>query len=423
MLNPVSEPTICSTSPVDAINSSCFCLPLVSAERQACIAAGSRDLRIPGLLADRPGLFAGTAVFLSSDHYQQMTRLVEAVATTTRTAFYEAAIGQRDPAVDLNCQRGSRSLLMGFDFHISADGPRLIEINTNAGAAFLSKQFAGQASNCLPAGAIRPDFSEARLDALLVSMFVDEWSSVRPGRPLRSVAIVDEHPETLYLYPDMLLAAELLEAHGIRTVVVDASALDYRDGALTHEGEIIDLVYNRLTDFRLEAEANRALRQAYLEDGVVLSPSPRHHALYADKRNLVLLGGADGQPGALEPEIRAMIPQTQAIGEIDPVAAWRDRRTMFFKPSGGYGSKAAYRGDKLTRQVWERLQAGDYVAQRFVPPADRGLMVDGAPVNLKYDIRLYAYAGKPLFAVARMYSGQTTNFRTPGGGLAPVILV
>ncbi|KJS09567.1 MAG: hypothetical protein VR78_15840 [Hoeflea sp. BRH_c9] len=419
----MSDRTGCSASPVDVINSSCFCLPLVAAERQACIAAGSRDSRLPGLLSDRTGLFAGTAVFLSSQHYQQMTRLVEAVAVSTQTSSYQAAIGQRDPDVDLTRQRDSRSLLMGFDFHISADGPRLIEINTNAGAAFLTKQFAGQGSTCLPAGTIRPDFGEARLDALLVSMFVEEWNSVRPGRPLRSVAIVDEHPEAQYLYPDMLIAAELLEAHGIRAVVVDASALDYRDGVLMHEGEIIDMVYNRLTDFRLEAEANRALRQAYLEDGVVLSPSPRHHALYADKRNLVLLGGGDGQPGALGPDIRTMIPQTQAIGEIDPVAAWRDRRTMFFKPSGGYGSKAAYRGDKLTKQVWERLQAGDYVAQQFVPPGNRGLMVDGAPVDLKYDIRLFAYAGKPLFAVARMYRGQTTNFRTPGGGLAPVILV
>ncbi|MBU2483808.1 MAG: hypothetical protein KKG78_01890, partial [Alphaproteobacteria bacterium] len=96
---------------------------------------------------------------------------------------------------------------------------------------------------------------------------------------------------------------------------------------------------------------------------------------------------------------------------------------MFFKPSGGYGSRAAYRGDKLTRQVWQSILAGDYVAQNVVPPADRGLVLDGVAVRLKFDIRLYAYAGKPLFPVARMYAGQTTNFRTPGGGLAPVILV
>jgi hypothetical protein len=31
---------------------------------------------------------------------------------------------------------------MGYDFHLSPDGPRLIEINTNAGGAFLNAALA-----------------------------------------------------------------------------------------------------------------------------------------------------------------------------------------------------------------------------------------------------------------------------------------
>ncbi|MDF1607247.1 hypothetical protein PZ897_03555 [Hoeflea sp. YIM 152468] len=362
-------------------------------------------------------------MFLSRADYQQMAQLVEAVAQSTASAPYEAAIQARNPGIDLTRQRASRSVLMGFDFHVSSDGPRLIEINTNAGAAFLAKQFAGVGSDCLPGAANRPDFAEPGLDDRLVSMFLDEWNTLRPGDPLRTVAIVDDNPENQYLYPDMLLAAELLTARGIRTRIVDPLALDCRDGRLWHGNEIIDMVYNRLTDFQLEADSSRALRQAYRDDAAVISPSPRHHALYADKRNLMLLGGVEGQPGAVPAALRAMIPQTQPVGAIEPEATWKARKTLFFKPSGGYGSRAAYRGSKLTRQVWKNILEGDYVAQDFVPPADRGLLVDGVPARLKYDVRLYAYAGKPLFAVARMYSGQTTNFRTPGGGLAPVILV
>ena len=30
---------------------------------------------------------------------------------------------------------------------------------------------------------------------------------------------------------------------------------------------------------------------------------------------------------------------------------WNSRKHLFFKPAKGYGSKAAYRGDKLTRRV------------------------------------------------------------------------
>jgi hypothetical protein len=39
------------------------------------------------------------------------------------------------------------------------------------------------------------------------------------------------------------------------------------------------------------------------------------------------------------------------------------------------------------------------------------------------DIRAYVYAGEILMLAARLYQGQTTNFRTPGGGFAPVFVV
>ena len=39
---------------------------------------------------------------------------------------------------------------------------------------------------------------------------------------------------------------------------------------------------------------------------------------------------------------------------------------------------------------------------------------------LKFDVRDYAYDGAVQWVAARLYQGQTTNFRTPGGGFAPV---
>ncbi|MCY0094476.1 hypothetical protein [Hoeflea ulvae] len=406
-----------------AINSLCHCLAYEAEQRRARVAAGSQNPQMPALLAQRPGLFAGTAVFPARDDYRQMAQLVEAVTRITATGAYQAVVQARDPAIDLTRQRASHGLLMGYDFHLSAAGPRLIEINTNAGGAFLTKPFVDAGSDCAPLESHSPDFDEARLQERLVSMVLQEWVSIRPGEPLRALAIVDEDPETQYLYPDMLLAAELLNARGIRTVIAAPSDLDYRDGRLWLGGEVIDMVYNRLTDFRLEARSSTALRQAYLEDGAVVSPSPRHHALYADKRNLVILGGGEGAPGALGAELCAMIPQTSTLSAIDPALAWKTRKTMFVKPSDGYGSRAAYRGDKLTKRVWKSILAGNYVAQQYVAPSYRGLVVDGVKLRLKFDIRLYAYAGQPLFPVARIYAGQTTNFRTPGGGLAPVVLV
>lgn len=39
---------------------------------------------------------------------------------------------------------------------------------------------------------------------------------------------------------------------------------------------------------------------------------------------------------------------------------------------------------------------------------------------LKLDLRVYVYDGQAQLLAARLYHGQTTDFRTPGGGFAPV---
>lgn len=38
------------------------------------------------------------------------------------------------------------------------------------------------------------------------------------------------------------------------------------------------------------------------------------------------------------------------------------------------------------------------------------------------DVRLYTYESQVLLAAARLYQGQTTNFRTEGGEFAPVLI-
>ena len=87
-------------------------------------------------------------------------------------------------------------------------------------------------------------------------------------------------------------------------------------------------------------------------------------------------------------------------------------------PAAGFGSKASYRGDKLTHRVWSEILHGTYVAQQIVPPSERSIAGPDGP--LKVDIRSYAYRGSILLYAARMYRGQTTNFRTLGGGFASV---
>jgi len=74
--------------------------------------------------------------------------------------------------------------------------------------------------------------------------------------------------------------------------------------------------------------------------------------------------------------------------------------------------------------VFGEILQGDYVAQKMAPPGERAISVDGAEAALlKYDVRCYVYDGKIQLVAARLYQGQTTNFRTPGGGFALVRVV
>jgi hypothetical protein len=242
------------------------------------------------------------------------------------------------------------------------------------------------------------------------------------------LAIVDDEPEAQYLAPEFELFRQMCQRHGFNARIVDAAALEWRDGRLWHAGQAIDIVYNRLTDFYLAGERHASLRSAYVAGAVVLTPHPRAHALHADKRNLIALSDpALLAAWAVAPEDRellaAVVPNTRKVDAADADELWATRRHWFFKPAAGYGGKATYRGDKLTRRVWDEILAGDYVAQALVRPAERGVELDGSRSELKFDLRAYAYDGQVQLLAARMYSGQTTNFRTPGGGFAPVVVI
>jgi hypothetical protein len=259
-------------------------------------------------------------------------------------------------------------------------------------------------------------------------MFNSEWEKLGKIGPLKTIAIVDSAPQEQYLYPEFLLFQNLFVSRGIQTLILDPRQLTLRDGVLWHGDQKIDMVYNRLTDFDLAEPQHQVLRDAYLSDAALVTPHPRAHALYADKRNLILLTDPAllRSWGAAEEVIEKLIqgiPCTRLVTVANADALWAERRQLFFKPAKGYGSRAVYRGDKVTRRVWGEIIEGDYVAQTLVLPSERRLPVDQDTVDLKLDVRSYTYDGKTVLLAARMYQGQTTNFRTSGGGFAPIYTV
>jgi hypothetical protein len=316
---------------------------------------------------------------------------------------------------------------MGYDFHLGEDGPRLIEVNTNAGGAFLNALLARAQRACCAVMEPPPSLTAYSFEDAIFRMFQDEWRRQRgTGIPHR-IAIVDDSPEEQYLYPEFVLARQVLTERGVEALIADACGLRYDGGRLSSDGHNIDLVYNRVTDFALNQPEHKALRDAYRDGTVVVTPNPHNHALLADKRNLSLLSDqALLESWGVEPRLRAQlsaVPRTVLVTPDSAEALWQARKNLFFKPSGGHGGKAVYRGDKLTRGVWAKISQGGYVAQTLVRPSERMVRVDDAPQARKMDVRLYTYDGRVLLVAARLYQGQTTNFQTPGGGFSPVFVI
>lgn len=373
-------------------------------------------------------LFSPLAVFVSPAQVAQMSRLVEAMTRVVRLPAYQQAALAQAPSIARHDPL-AEGVFLGFDFHLAGSAPQLIEVNTNAGGAFLNVAARGHAVDCCPGprDSPVPSLTVAGLEADIHAMFQAEWSRARGARPLRTIAIVDENPRQQFLWPEFLLAKELFGRHGVRVAIVDPGDLSIRDDQLLAGDLGIDLVYNRLTDFYLDEPKHHVMREAYLRDLAVVTPHPRAHALWADKRNLVRLSDADELRDlrVREDDIEVLlrgIPRTLRVtGAAD--RWWAERKQWFFKPNSGFGSRGAYRGDKLTRRVFEDIIASDYVAQRISPPPERHAASADGMAAFKFDVRCYVYGGRVQLLAARLFQGQTTNFRTPGGGFAPIHVV
>jgi hypothetical protein len=414
----------------EALNRDCQCVSVDREKLLRALAQGEAGADMVRLIEEeRPHLFAASTVFLGQASVERMAEIVAAIERVAALPVWaERVLAWAPESARHRC--GAAGVFMGYDFHLGQNGPQIIEINTNAGGGLLNAALSqAQVACCEEVSAILPGVHPAAtLEQDFVDMFLEEWHAERGGAPLGRIAIVDENPPEQYLYPEFLLFKKLFERHGLATVICDPAELRFANGALWHGDERIDLVYNRLTDFGLEAPGNAVLREAWLAGAVVLTPHPRAHALFADKRNLALLTDEAvlrdlGVDAATRDVLLTGIPQTRLVRREDAEDLWSRRKQLFFKPAAGYGGKAAYRGDKLTKRVFEDILAGGYVAQALVPPSQRRLGTEETPLELKLDLRNYAYRGRVQLVTARLYQGQTTNFRTPGGGFAPVLTV
>ena len=373
--------------------------------------------------------YAGTLVALERGDFETIRRTVATLFRVAHSDAWQARVDTGADPVALH-RPPNYAVFMGYDFHLTPAGPRLIEINTNAGGALLNGLHTASLCDpvklaCLCSGLMPVETMQQRL----VETFRAEHALAHPGRALARVAIADDRPEAQFLRSEFDLFAALFAAAGIEAHVCDVRELVRTADGLALGGRPLDLVYLRDTDWRFEDARSAPRRDAYLADAVVVTPSPREHHLLADKRRMELFSSPDalvrlGVDPADAAFLGALVPETRDLAELGLERAWATRAVWVFKPAAAYASRAVYRGDKISRKKLDEIAAaGGFVAQRRVEPGEVPVQTSDGSRRMKFDVRAYAYRDEVLLLGARSYEGQVTNMRTPGGGFSAICVV
>lgn len=362
-----------------------------------------------------PGSCAET-VFLPRADARRMVKVVRTLYHLSNSLAYYQQLNNTIPLVAQHRSRHD-AVLMGYDFHLSPAGPQLIEVNTNAGGLWLACQSYTNNANTFP----------LNMASKLLHMFRQEFQqwTRQNQQTLKCVAIVDQDPKAQFLYPEMQAYANLLAQHGIKTFILDPSELEITDTGFSYQNSHIDLIYNRHCDFYLQSATMSAIRAAWLQNQICLTPNPHIYAMLADKRRMI--NWSTPEEIALYPltELQQQIltqavPVTRPLHAMDQQQLWLQRKHWVFKPDTSYASRGVYLGKKITSGTLQALNPQNTLVQEYIAPSQT---TSANGQKFKTDFRLFVYRNRTLAIAARLYQGQVTNLRTEGGGFARVAIV
>ncbi len=296
------------------------------------------------------------------------------------------------------------AVCMSYDFHINCKGqPELIEINSNASFLALGLELYSFLKLPNPAGPFGKND--------LVKMFLSELALCNAKE--NSIAIVDENPGQQRLYLEFLIYKSLFEKHNIASAIFDINDLD------TFKN--FSLIYNRYTDFYLQAEKSAEIKKLYNAASLHLSPPPYEYFLLADKQRFLDWN----QQNEIEKPLSLL--KTYDLATADKDEIWTERKKLFFKPKNSFGGKQAYKGISMSRKMFDAVFNANFIAQQFSQPSTVTVEMEQKKQlekqEFKYDLRCFVYKNELQLIIARLYQGQTTNLRTKGGGFAGVKLL
>lgn len=335
-------------------------------------------------------------------------------------------------------------VLSRLDAFAGDDGPRFVEINSDAPAGFGYGDRMAQVFRELPL--LRAFAAQRRVEyvpsapALVTALLACAPRSASRPR----VAVVDWREVKTRADQEILRAA--LSAAGAECTLLDPRDCVRRGGRLLAPEGPIDLVYRRgvLSELVEREDEVRPLLEAYRAGEVACVNSFRCR-LAEDKAFFALLTD-EAFAGLMRPDevafVRRVVPWTRKLEErrtLDPAGRPVDllefavaaRETLVLKPAHGYGGQSVYVGDETPEGEWQAaLRAGLHapwvLQQRVTIPAEEFPVLDDAGglafEELKVNVNPFHVAGAEVGAVTRASRSSVINV-SAGGGSVPTFIV
>jgi len=336
-------------------------------------------------------------------------------------------------------------LLSRLDAFLTPDGPRFIEVNSDAPAGFGYGDRMARLVRELP---LFQDFARATSvsyqasDEGLVRAVAASWRAAGgTGRPRIAIADWAE----VKTRADQEILREAFAARGFDCVLADPRAMDVHGGRLHADGAPVDLVYRRavlseLVGREIEVQAFMGAYRHRLCPFVNtfrcrLSEDKAFFAILTDESFAHLLS---------EPEralFARVLPWTRRVaerrtrrdGEELDLVPWTiaQREKLVLKPAHEYGGRSVLLGSETAPGDWEAavvsaLESPWVVQERVAIPeepfpvfdADGGLRL----VPLKVNVNPFYAAGEPVGAVTRASRSSVINV-SAGGGSVPTFVI
>ena len=372
--------------------------------------AQSIDQQLDALKKEKTNLFSPLETIVSHEHFVLMSKASLELLDLIKEASVSKHLLNDKPKASQHFA-GNLSAMIGVDFHITPEGPRIIEINTNAG---------GLVTSALWAHRNQPEQLEQVLQKM-VAMFQSEhmaWCRQKgKENPLQHIAIIDENPAEEYTYHDFLLTAEVFKTAGIEVSIGRTKDLYVQEEKiyLPSTEQPIDLIYNRDCDFYLQAEESSILHQTYVNALACVSPNPYGYGLLSDKSNLATLYTLiqDEQLSGKYPALAETLLPTYTLQAF--LEKGLNRNDWYFKPINEHAGKGVYRGKKLSQKRLDDMDVANHIVQQEALPD----VIHWQGDEYKYDLRLFVY-DDVIEISSRIYQGRITNFRTENGGYSTV---